>query len=65
MGVRGMTVPGWDAIETAPVGEVVWTKIHDDDGERNVTKLKRSGNLWFFPDGSMYVYYTPTHWRPQ
>lgn len=20
-------------------------------------------NLWFLPDGSMYVYYTPTHWR--
>ena len=29
-----------------------------------VTTLKRSGNLWFFPDGSMYVYYVPRSWRP-
>lgn len=25
--------------------------------------LKRSGNLWFVPDGSMYVYFTPVAWR--
>lgn len=25
--------------------------------------LKRSGRLWFVPDGTMYAYYTPTHWR--
>lgn len=25
--------------------------------------LKRQGRLWFFPDGSMYVYYTPSKWR--
>jgi hypothetical protein len=25
--------------------------------------LKRMSNLWFFPDGSMYVYYTPEFWR--
>lgn len=25
--------------------------------------LKRSGNLWFIADGSMYVYYTPKFWR--
>jgi hypothetical protein len=25
--------------------------------------LQRIGNLWFLADGSMYVYYTPTHWR--
>lgn len=29
----------------------------------DVQELKRNGNLWFFPDGSMYVYYVPTHWR--
>lgn len=39
------------------------TKIDDSNGCRNVQKLKRKGRLWFFPDGSMYVYYTPTHWR--
>lgn len=44
-------------------GEPVLTKIHDDDGCRNEQILKRQGRLWFFEDGSMYVYYTPTHWR--
>lgn len=52
-----------------PTGDVVETKIHDDAGERNVQSLKRyqreahTRSLWFFPDGSMYVYYEPTHWR--
>lgn len=43
-------------------GVAVWTKIDDSRGLRNEQKLKRQGRLWFFPDGSMYVYYTPTHW---
>lgn len=25
--------------------------------------LVRQGSLWFFPDMSMYVYYTPEFWR--
>jgi hypothetical protein len=42
----------------------VETKLDDSLlGVRNVQTLKRSGNLWFFPDMSMYVYYHPTHWR--
>jgi len=41
-------------------GITVTTKI---DGVRNVQLLKRQGRLWFYPDGSMYVYYTPTHRR--
>lgn len=45
-----------------PEGEVVNTKIDDGKGVRNVQALKRRGRLWFLPDGSMYVYYTPTHW---
>jgi hypothetical protein len=44
-------------------GKIVMTKIDDANGLRNETTLKRQGNLWFFPDGSMYVYYRPTHWR--
>lgn len=41
----------------------VLTKIHEPGNiERNVQVLKRSGTLWFLSDGSMYVYYTPTHW---
>ena len=42
---------------------IVETKVVDASGERNVQKLKREGNLWWLADGSMYVYYTPTHWR--
>lgn len=55
----------WQTIDSAPRNEILQTKIHDANGERNVTELKSSlnGRLWFFPDGSMYVYYTPTHWR--
>ncbi len=55
-----MTV--WRNIQTAPENVVVLTKIDDANGCRNEQKLKRSGRLWFVPDGSMYVYYTPTHW---
>jgi hypothetical protein len=51
------------AEELPPEREVVNTKIDDGEGVRNEQSLKRQGNLWFFPDGSMYVYYTPTHWR--
>lgn len=29
-----------------------------------VQTLKRKGNLWFFPDMSMYVHYMPEYWRP-
>jgi hypothetical protein len=57
------TLNAWNPIESAPENVVVQTKIHDEQGERNVTKLKRSGRLWFVPDGALYVYYTPTHWR--
>lgn len=46
-----------------PNGAVVNTKIDDAKGVRNVQRLKRSGNLWFVPDGSIYVYYEPTHWE--
>jgi len=53
----------WRTISTAPDGVVVETKIDDSHGVRNMTTLKRQGNLWFFPDGKMYVYYQPTHWR--
>lgn len=54
----------WLESETAPNGQTVMTKIDDGNGLRNEQALRRSGNLWFVPDGSMYVYYQPTHWRP-
>lgn len=44
--------------------EVVLTKIEDEGGVRNQQKLCRYKNLWFLEDGSMYVYYRPTHWKP-
>ena len=53
----------WQLISTAAENQVVLTKIDDEKGVRNVQELKRLRNLWFFPDGSMYVYYTPTHWN--
>lgn len=48
-------------------GVVVDSKIDDENGVRNEQPLKQmQGNrLWWLPDGSMYVYYTPTHWRYQ
>jgi hypothetical protein len=55
----------WQPIETAPENVVVKTMIADGDGVRNFAKLRRRGRLWWFPDGSMYVYYTPTHWSPE
>jgi hypothetical protein len=55
----------WRPASTAPDGVEVMTKIDDARGVRNETTLKRRGNLWWFPDGSMYVYYTPTHWAPK
>ena len=40
------------------------TKIDDHDGCRNVQKLiKHKTGRWFLSDMSMYVYYTPTHWK--
>lgn len=44
-------------------GVVVHAKIDDEKGLRNEQDLKLWRRLWWFPDGSMYVYYTPTHWR--
>ena len=59
----------WKPISTAPLGVEVETKIEDARGEGNVQSLTaiqrtpESRVMWFFPDMSMYVYYTPTHWR--
>jgi len=38
------------------------TKIDDANGVRNEQTMVLKGNLWWFPDGSMYAYYSPTHW---
>lgn len=60
----------WQPIETAPLNEVVETIILDGSGARNeqrmVQRVRGPGfrPMWWFEDGSMYAYYTPTHWRP-
>jgi hypothetical protein len=60
----------WRPISTAPLNTVVVTKIDDGKGPRNEGLLKATQRspehrvMWWLPDGSMYVYYTPTHWRP-
>ena len=33
-----------------------------EDSGGSVQKLKRIGNLWWTPDGGMYVYYVPKKW---
>lgn len=45
------------------INKIVETKIDDDKGLRNECNLIYFGNLWWLTDKSMYVYYTPTHWR--
>lgn len=56
---------GWikTSEELPPEKLIVETKIDDIKGCRNQGKLYRYKNFWFLPDGSTYVYYTPTHWR--
>jgi hypothetical protein len=49
-----------------PIGKIVDTKIDREGDVSNEWQLKRggeNGRLWFFPEGGMYVYYTPTHWK--
>lgn len=54
----------WLPAEKAPEGKLVWTKIDDKRGLRNIQPMIRKGNLWFVPDESMYVYFWPTHFLP-
>jgi hypothetical protein len=54
----------WNPTGSAPQNQVVMTKISDEKGERNEGPLFKSGQMWWTPDGEMYVYYRPTHWRP-
>ena len=63
---------GWQTIDTMPEGEVVMTKIDDAEyGPRNEQRLVKRTRIpgetrpmYWYEDGSMYVYYTPTHWHP-
>lgn len=59
----------WQTIDSAPRDVVINTKIDGSGGPRNIQKLiARQRNsacrvMWFLPDESMYVYYSPTHWQ--
>ena len=46
-----------------PLNTIIDTKVDDQLGTRNEQSLKFDGKLWWMSDGSMYVYYTPTHWK--
>jgi hypothetical protein len=54
--------------DSPPLDTDVMTKIDDHNGCRNQQLLRlhqptpESRPMWFPPDMSMYVYYTPTHW---
>lgn len=46
--------------ESLPAEGVLVDTISDGGTEQS---LRRKGRLWFYPDMSMYVYYTPKFWR--
>jgi hypothetical protein len=62
----------WQPIVTMPEDVACWTKIDGNEhGARNIqTLVKRTREpgktkpIYWYPDGSMYVYYVPTHWQP-
>lgn len=43
-----------------PAEKIVVDTISPDGNQQRLFRYK---NLWFLEDGSMYVYYTPTHWK--
>lgn len=45
--------------KAAPQGEIVLALTPGGD----VRELRFQDNLWWLPDMSMYVYFTPTHWK--
>lgn len=51
----------WTAPEHALPPEGVEVNTMKSDGE--VSPLVYESGLWFFPDRSMYVYYTPKFWQ--
>ena len=51
------------SVTLPPNGVPVRTKIDDACGVRNEQVLVLKGKLWFHQDLTMYVYYTPTHWK--
>jgi len=54
----------WNKVAVSmPENRVLDTRINDERGIRNEQQLIRRGNLFWHPDGSTYIYYTPTEWK--
>jgi hypothetical protein len=51
---------GWRSVATDPPPERVVVEVANNGG----TTLLLDRGLWWFPDHSMYVYYSPEWWRP-
>jgi hypothetical protein len=49
--------------EFVPQNVPLLTCIIQDGNIRNEQTLVKQGNLWWTPDMSMYVYYSPTHYK--
>ena len=47
-----------------PGRRATYVGSHGRHGVRNDQKFVRKENLWWLPNGSMYVHYRPTHWMP-
>ena len=45
-----------------PENKIVKTKVHKYGMVSNESKLVRKGSLWWLPNKSIFVYFTPTHW---
>jgi hypothetical protein len=56
--------PRQDLIPTAEAVPDEGQVVDAMDSGGHVQPLVRKGALWFFPDWSMYVYFTPRFWRP-
>lgn len=59
------TTDEWTRITAEPEtwpAEGELTMCRTPQGEERM--LRRSGHLFFVPDGEMYVYFTPAAWRP-
>lgn len=53
----------WKPTYNAPEGVLVHTMFEDKHGKQVERVLKRIGTHWYVPDGSVYVYDRPTHYK--
>ena len=51
---------GWRSVVSDPPPEGVKVQVANNGG----ALLVRERGLWWLPDRSMYVYYSPEWWRP-